>query len=141
MKKLGCFHAQRGRYFARSSQRCLSPAQQLIAQLCDQLRVFFIPFRRTFLHSFKCKRSVPATEIFLPPDVQADKEVTAPHFLNFQLSRTDSPISPGNGNHRPGKTADYRLQWNFNSEIKIRSDQWLTSVNHSSSIGLTRLCC
>src|SRR3954468_13286197 len=44
---------------------------------------------------------IAAAEIFLEPDVEADKEITAAHFLDFQLGLAGAAIAPGDGDHRP----------------------------------------
>ena len=48
---------------------------------------------------------VAAAEVFLEPDIQADKKVATAHFLDFELGCTGAAIAPSDGNYCPGVTS------------------------------------
>ena len=44
---------------------------------------------------------IAAAEILFQPDIQADEEVAAAHFLDGKFRISHAPVPPGNGNYRP----------------------------------------
>ena len=77
---------------------------------------------------------IAAAEIFLQPDVEADKEIAAAHFFDLQLWNAASPVPPGDRNAFPGKSAHNRLERNLDGQVKMRRNQWLATVDGRFSI-------
>src|SRR5271166_6922962 len=71
----------------------------VLVSLCHRI----VP-RRMVVHGRL--RVVAAAEEFLEPDVQADKQVTASHFLNLKFRLSGSAIAPCDGNCGPGVSAN-----------------------------------
>ena len=48
---------------------------------------------------------VAFAKVFFEPDVEADEEVTATHFVDLEFGGAGATIAPSNWNHGPGITA------------------------------------
>src|SRR6516162_7993663 len=75
----------------------------------------------------------PAEKLF-QPDVQANKQIAAPHFLDFEFGLAGSSVAPGNWYGCPGVTANDRLKGNLHREIKMGSNQGTASIDHRFAV-------
>jgi hypothetical protein len=55
--------------------------------------------------SFLAFSIVSPGEVFLEPDVEADEEVAAAHFLDFELGDSVAAVAPGDGDGGVGVAA------------------------------------
>ena len=78
---------------------------------------------------------ISLAEVLFQPDVEADKEVAAAHFLDFQFRRAGAPVAPGNGERGPTKTADDRLERYFHRDIEMRRDERAAALDHFPAVG------
>ena len=74
------------------------------------------------------------TKIFLQPNIEADKQIPTAHFINFKLSHAVSSITPCNGNRSPGVPPYNGLERQLNSNIEVRRQDRLATINHLSPI-------
>ena len=63
---------------------------------------------------------IAAAEILLQPDVQADEQIPAAHFLDLQLRDAGPAVAPGDRHHRPGVAAHDGLERQLDGEIEMR---------------------
>src|SRR6266567_8968894 len=82
---------------------------------------------------------VPTTEIFLQPQVEADEQVAAAHFLDFQFGYASSAVAPGNRHDGPGIAANDGLHRNLNRKVEVSREQRLATFNHLAAIRLERI--
>ena len=59
-------------------------------------------------------------KILLKPHVEADEQVAAAHFLDFELGHTMPAIAPRNRDHREAVAAHDRLQRQLDRDIEVR---------------------
>src|SRR4051812_19182179 len=79
---------------------------------------------------------ISTAEILLQPNVKADKQIAAAHFLDLQFRSAAAPVPPGNRNRRPTVAAHNRLQRNLDREVEMRGDQRLAPVDYFPPIRL-----
>ena len=79
---------------------------------------------------------VSAAEVFFQPDVAADEEVAAAHFLDLQLGDAGAAIAPGDRHDRPGVAAHDGLERQLDREVEVRRNQGTATVDHRRAIGL-----
>jgi len=77
---------------------------------------------------------VASAEELFQPDVQANKQIAAPHFLYFEFGFACSSVAPGNRNDRPGVTANDRFEGNFHREIEMGRNEGAAPVDHRFSV-------
>src|SRR5438552_12074774 len=82
---------------------------------------------------------VAAAEIFFQPNIKADEQVAAAHFLYFEFWSAGAAVAPGNRNDRPGVAAHNRFERQFDGEIKVRSDQGTAAFNDRAAVRLKRI--
>ena len=63
---------------------------------------------------------VAFAEIFFQPDVKTDEQVPAPHLFDLKFGDAGPAVSPADGDHGPGITANYGLQREFDGKIEMR---------------------
>jgi hypothetical protein len=71
--------------------------------------------------SFKLSSAtiVTASEMFLQPQIQTDKHVTAAHFLNLQFRYPRAPAAPGDWDRGPRVTADDGFEGQLDSDVEM----------------------
>ena len=96
-----------------------------------------LSFRSLFGHRFRTLYRkghglcvVASAEELFQPDVKANKQIAAPHFLDFEFGYTCSSVTLGNRNDRPGVTANDRFERNLYREIEMGSNEWAAPVYH-----------
>ena len=63
---------------------------------------------------------ISAAKILFQPNVKTDKQITAAHFLYFELSLAGAPVAPGDGNDSPTITPHDRFERDFDGQIEMR---------------------
>ena len=48
---------------------------------------------------------IPPGEVFFEPDIEADEDVAAAHFLDFELGGAGAAVAPGDGNRGVAEAA------------------------------------
>src|ERR1022692_3441914 len=95
--------------------------------------------RKFFTTHARCSHSLPfvitAAEIFLQPDIKADEDIPAAHFLDPKFCDTMPAIAPGDWDHGPGIAAHDCFERYFDREIEVRRDQRTATVDHSFAVG------
>src|SRR5450759_5213174 len=61
---------------------------------------------------------IPATEVLFEPDVQADEQVPAPHFLQLELRLAATAVPPSDRNYGPTVSPDDHLQRQLHGKVK-----------------------
>lgn len=80
--------------------------------LCLRCRLFLISNLNLFA-------VISLREVLFEPYIQADKEVAAAHFLDFQLGLARAPVAPGDRNSGPGIASYYRLKRKFDRDVEV----------------------
>src|SRR5205085_7783768 len=73
-------------------------------------------------------------EIFFQPNVKADKQIAASHFLDLQFGDAAATISPGDRDGRPGEAANDRFQGELDREVEMRRDQRLAALDYVAAV-------
>jgi len=80
-----------------------------------KLSTIFSQWSKHVSNSHHCRRRfasrfgllvISLAEIFFQPQIEADEQVTAAHFLDFELGHASAAVTPGNRHHRPGISAN-----------------------------------
>src|ERR1700753_1013390 len=66
---------------------------------------------------------IAAAEIFLQPDIQANEQIPAAHFLDLQFGFACPAVAPGNRYRCPGIATDNGLQRQFDRQVEMRRNQ------------------
>src|SRR5881396_3868095 len=78
---------------------------------------------------------VAVAEIFFQPYVKADKQVSAAHFPNRQLSFPCPAIAPSDWDSGPRISTDDRFKRQLNREVEMRRNQWTAAIDYSFAVG------
>ena len=79
---------------------------------------------------------ISPTEIFFQPNIQADKEVAASHFLDFQFGGSGSTVAPGDGHGGPRKSPNNGLERQLDRQVEVRRNQRPATVDDFTPISL-----
>lgn len=63
---------------------------------------------------------ISSGKIFFQPDVKANKEIPAAHFLDLELGDAGATIAPGDRDGSKTETADYSFQRELDRDVKMR---------------------
>ena len=76
----------------------------------------------SFCSRFSSATIITASEVFLQPQIQTDKHVTAAHFLNLQFRYSRAPAAPGDWDRGPRVTADDSFEGQLDSDVEMWGD-------------------
>ena len=85
---------------------------------------------------FSTPAVVAAAEVFLQPDVHADEEIAAPHFLDLQLGHAVLPVAPGDRDHGPGVAPDDGLERQLDRQVEMGRHEGAAALDHAPAVGL-----
>src|ERR1044072_1511029 len=92
--------------------------------------------RRKVLFSFVTSLA----EVLLQPDVEADEQIAAAHFFDFELGRTGAPVAPGDGKRGPAEAAHDGLELYLHRDVEMRSDERPAALDHFPAVGFKGVC-
>src|ERR1043166_8958329 len=84
---------------------------------------------------------IASAEIFFQPDVEADEQITAAHFLDLQFCLACASVLPSDGHRSPSEAAHNRFQWQLHRQVKVWRDERAAAFNHFAAISLEGVGC
>ena len=78
---------------------------------------------------------VAAAEVFFQPDVEADEQVAAAHFLDLELGLARAAVAPGDGHDGPGVPAHDGLERQLDGEVEVRRDERAAALDDLAPVG------
>ena len=67
---------------------------------------------------------IPAREIFLQPDIEADEQIAAAHFLDLEFRLAGAAVAPSDGDHGEGKSSDDGFEGKLDRDVEVRREDW-----------------
>ena len=78
---------------------------------------------------------IPAREIFLQPDIEADEKIAAAHFLDLEFRLTGAPVAPGDGDDGEGKSSDDGFERELDRDVEVRRENGAYAIDHGFAVG------
>ena len=79
---------------------------------------------------------IPAREIFLQPDIEADEQIATAHFIDLEFRLTGAAVAPGDGYNGEGKSSDDGFERQLDCDVEVRREDRAYAINNGFSIGL-----
>ena len=78
---------------------------------------------------------IPAREILLQPDIEADEQIAAAHFLDLEFRLASAAVAPGDGDHGEGKSSDDGFERQLDCDVEVGRENRADAIDHSFAIG------
>ena len=78
---------------------------------------------------------IPAREILLQPDIEADEQIAAAHFLDLEFRLTGAAVAPGDGDDGEGKSSDNGFERKLDRDVEVRREDRAYAIDHSFAVG------
>ena len=72
---------------------------------------------------------------FFYENIENDKQISAPHFPDFQLGDACLAVSPTDGNRLIGVASDDGFQGELNGHVEVMGEQWHAPVDDMLPVG------
>ena len=79
---------------------------------------------------------IPAREILLQPDIEADEQIAAAHFLDLEFRLTGAAVAPGDGDDGEGKSSNDGFERELHCDVEVRREDRAYAIDHSFAVGL-----
>ncbi len=78
---------------------------------------------------------IPTREIFFQPNIEADEEVAAAHFLDFELGGAGAAVPPSDGNGGETEATDDGFEREFDRDVEMRGEDGTDAVDDRAAVG------
>ena len=74
-------------------------------------------------------------EVFFEPNIQADKEVAAAHFLDLELCGAGAAVAPGDWDCGEAESADDSFKREFDRDVEMWGEDGADAVDDFAAVG------
>ena len=71
---------------------------------------------------------IAAGEVFFEPDIEADEEVAAAHFLDFEFGGAGAAVAPSDGDGGETEAADDGFEREFDRDVKMGGEDGADAI-------------
>ena len=79
---------------------------------------------------------IAARKIFFQPDIKADEQIAAAHFLDLEFRLTGAAVAPGDGDDGEGKSSDNGFERKLDCDVEVRREDRAYAIDDGFAIGL-----
>lgn len=78
---------------------------------------------------------IAARKIFFQPDIKADEQIAAAHFLDLEFRLASAAVAPSDGDHGEGKSSDDGFERQLDCDVEVGRENRAYAIDHSFAIG------